>query len=114
MESPGILLVKEAMVVSLKYCFFFGSLDKRWEMSVVDSHGCSRGLVTIWNTLSLNFKRFLTCVGILLMGSFSPWSIPIDVLNCYTLYSDRMILWELAKKEGILCLENLVLGGILF
>jgi len=100
------------MVCEAKSREVYVKLLPNWHFCGVDSIGLSRGFLTAWNPRKADFVAFLTPAGIFLEGVVKDLNLKLKLINCYGSYANREVFWEDIKREGILDVDNLILGVI--
>jgi hypothetical protein len=109
--KPDIVLLQETLIEGDKAKNLFFQCLPHWNVVALDSIGRSRGLLTGWNPTFAEFCAFGTVAGIFLEGRFKHTKEPVKLLNCYASYKDREPFWQQLFDSGLLCEDNLIIGG---
>lgn len=109
-SGTQVLLLQETMISAVDAISFFLQIRPHWRVAATDSVGMSGGLLSAWNPEYGDFSAFHTVAGLLIKGSFRGYREPIQILNIYGPYKDRLSFWSLVDDHHILSLDNLIVG----
>ena len=101
---PDIVLFQETMCSDLPALISFSKLLHSWEYCAVSAKGLSGGLLSAWNPLSVKCKAYHTFAGILLQAQVRGMSFPLNILNVYGPYTNRIQFWDKTLCGGLLSL----------
>ena len=108
---PDLILLQEKMCSDLPALISISKFLPSWEYCAVSARGLSGGLLSAWNPRSIKCKAYHTFAGILLQAHVRGLSFPLNILNVYGPYKNRIQFWDNTLSGGLLNLPNLVLAG---
>lgn len=90
---------------------YFRKMYPSWHISATEAKGLSGGLAVLWDPSWIKVKTYGCLVGILISAKLRGHKFPINILNMYAPYRDRMIFWAKISDSEIFDLENLLIVG---
>lgn len=90
---------------------YFRKMFPSWHISALEAINLSRGLVVLWYPIWIKAKKYSCLVGILISVKMKGHKFPINILNVYAPYKNRLLFWENLFASEILDVENLLIAG---
>lgn len=109
--SPHIIFVQETMHSSSTALAFFRRMFPSWHMAAISADGLSGGLVSLWDPLMVKAKAYKCLAGILISATIRGRPHPINLLNVYAPYRNRLPFWDSLLDSGILDINSLLIAG---
>jgi len=110
-KNPKIILIQETMHAAYDTIFYFRKMYPSWYISTTEAKGLSGGLEVLWDPSWIKVKTYSCLAGILISAKIRGHKFPINILNMYAPYRDRMIFWDKILESEIFDLENLLIAG---
>ena len=104
--NPIIFLGQETMCARERAIKTFLGFKAGWNVVAVDAVGLSGGLIAIWNPDHAACKAYKFFGGILLSGQLRGMEEPVNIINIYAPYCNRIPFWQRMMDSSILSLHN--------
>ena len=89
-NQPKIILIQETMHNTLVSISYFRKMLPTWHMVAVEANGQFGGLTVLWEPKWIKAKAYKCFVGILISASIRGKEWPINILNMYAPYKNRI------------------------
>ena len=113
-ENPKIILIQETMHDASAAISYFTKMYPSWHISATEAMGLSGGLAVLWDRSWIKAKTYRCLAGILISAKLRGHNSPINILNIYAPYRDRMLFWEKILDSEIFDVENLLFNKSTF
>jgi len=108
---PKIILIQETLHSSQVSISYFRKMFPSWYLVASEARGLSGGLAALWDPQWIRAKAYKCFAGIIISASIRGKSFPINILNTYAPYKNRIPFWEKLFASEIFDIESLVIAG---
>lgn len=109
--QPKIILIQETMHSNHVSISYFRKMFPSWHLVASEAKGLSGGLAVLWDPVWIRAKAYKCFAGILISASIRGNDCPINILNIYAPYKNRILFWEKKFALEIFDIETLMIAG---
>lgn len=108
---PKIIPIQETMHASPVTISYFRKMFPYWYISAVEANGLSGGLAVLWDPYWIKAKTYSCLAGIMISAHMRGLNCPINILNVYAPYRNRLFFLENLFASEIFDIEYLMIAG---